>query len=54
MTRVNLVVKAIDLIIDNVGRIGSWCSLLMVMANIARGSYCFMGFKSAQYLSKNR
>ena len=30
--RVNSVVKAIDLIIDNIGRIGSWCSLLMVMA----------------------
>ena len=30
--RVNSVVKAIDLIIHNIGRIGSWCSLLMVMA----------------------
>ena len=30
--RVNSVVKAIDLVIDNIGRIGSWCSLLMVMA----------------------
>ena len=30
--RVNLVVKAIDLIIDNIGQIGSWCSLLMVIA----------------------
>ena len=30
--RVNSVVKAIDFIIDNIGRVGSWCSLLMVMA----------------------
>ena len=30
--RGNSVVKAIDLIIHNIGRIGSWCSLLMVMA----------------------
>ena len=30
--RVNSVVKAIDLVIYNIGRIGSWCSLLMVMA----------------------
>ena len=30
--RVNSVVKAIDLVIYNIGRIGSWCSLLIVMA----------------------
>ena len=30
--RKNSVIKAIDRLTDNTGRIGSWCSLLMVMA----------------------
>jgi len=30
--RLSSVVEAIDLITDNIGRIGSWCSLIMVMA----------------------